>query len=136
MTGRNAESPGRVPQRVPAMPVAGSATGADRRASSMGLHSTHETTCGAPKAAFSGSLTGHARRIALTLSKKDCPEILAGLGEYDGLVNLQLPVGATVVGSSGLDNPGSLAQQMVVVKFGGVVVKGASYAHYKVNITR
>ena len=31
---------------------------------------------------------------------------------------------------------GSLAQQMVVVKFGGVVVKGASYAHYKVNVER
>jgi hypothetical protein len=29
---------------------------------------------------------------------------------------------------------GSLAQQHVVVKFGGVVVKGASYAHYKVNV--
>src|SRR5205807_2561458 len=27
---------------------------------------------------------------------------------------------------------GSLASQMVVVKFGGVVVKGASYAHYEV----
>ena len=32
--------------------------------------------------------------------------------------------------------PGSLSQQMVVVKFGAVVVKGASYAHYKVNVTR
>jgi hypothetical protein len=31
---------------------------------------------------------------------------------------------------------GSLAQQMVVVKFGAVVVKGAAYAHCKVNITR
>jgi hypothetical protein len=31
---------------------------------------------------------------------------------------------------------GNLAQQMVVVKFGGVVVKGASYAHYKVNVER
>lgn len=31
---------------------------------------------------------------------------------------------------------GSLAQQHVVVKFGGVVVKGASYAHYKVNVQR
>jgi hypothetical protein len=31
---------------------------------------------------------------------------------------------------------GSLASQMIVAKFGGVVVKGASYAHYKVNITR
>jgi len=28
---------------------------------------------------------------------------------------------------------GSLASQMVVVKFGGVVVKGASYAHYEVK---
>jgi len=35
-----------------------------------------------------------------------------------------------------LGTPSSLAQQMVVVKFGGVVVKGASYAHYKVNVTR
>ncbi len=26
--------------------------------------------------------------------------------------------------------------QMVVVKFGGVVVKGAAYAHYKVNVNR
>jgi len=31
---------------------------------------------------------------------------------------------------------GSLAAQLVVVKFGAVVVKGASYAHYKVNVTR
>jgi len=31
---------------------------------------------------------------------------------------------------------GSLAHQMVVVKFGGVVVKGASYAHYEVKVTR
>lgn len=31
---------------------------------------------------------------------------------------------------------GSLASQMVVVKFGALVVKGASYAHYKVNVTR
>ena len=32
--------------------------------------------------------------------------------------------------------PGSLASQMVVVKFGGVVVKGASYAHTEVKVTR
>ncbi len=31
---------------------------------------------------------------------------------------------------------GSLASQMVVVKFGGVVVKGASYAHAKVEVHR
>ena len=31
---------------------------------------------------------------------------------------------------------GSLASQMVVVKFGGVVVKGASYAHYEVIVDR
>ncbi len=31
---------------------------------------------------------------------------------------------------------GSLAQQNVAVKFGGLVVKGASYAHYKVNVNR
>src|SRR6266404_5487622 len=31
---------------------------------------------------------------------------------------------------------GSLANQHVVVKFGGVVVKGASYAHFKVNVDR
>jgi hypothetical protein len=31
---------------------------------------------------------------------------------------------------------GSLAQQHVVVKFGGVVVKGAGYAHYKVLVDR
>jgi hypothetical protein len=31
---------------------------------------------------------------------------------------------------------GSLARQMVVVKFGGVVVKGAGYAHSKVTVTR
>ena len=30
--------------------------------------------------------------------------------------------------------PGSLTSQMVVVKFGGVVVKGASYAHYEVKV--
>lgn len=32
--------------------------------------------------------------------------------------------------------PGSLQQQFVVVKFGAIVVKGAGYAHYKVNVTR
>ena len=31
---------------------------------------------------------------------------------------------------------GSLASQLVVVKFGAVVVKGASYAHYKINVER
>jgi hypothetical protein len=31
---------------------------------------------------------------------------------------------------------GSLASQMVVVKFGAVVVKGAAYAHYKVSVER
>ena len=31
---------------------------------------------------------------------------------------------------------GSLASQMVVVKFGGIVVKGADYAHYKVEVER
>jgi hypothetical protein len=31
---------------------------------------------------------------------------------------------------------GSLASQMVVVKFGGLVIKGAGYAHYKVEVTR
>jgi hypothetical protein len=35
-----------------------------------------------------------------------------------------------------LGTPGSLAQQMVVVKFGAIVVKGAGYAHYRVNVTR
>src|SRR4029077_11978961 len=32
--------------------------------------------------------------------------------------------------------PGSLASQNVVVKFGGVVVKGASYAHFEVKVDR
>jgi hypothetical protein len=32
--------------------------------------------------------------------------------------------------------PGSLASQYVVVKFGGVVVKGASYAHAQVLVDR
>jgi hypothetical protein len=32
--------------------------------------------------------------------------------------------------------PGSLAAQNVIVKFGAIVVKGASYAHYKINVTR
>src|SRR5438270_4069634 len=32
--------------------------------------------------------------------------------------------------------PGSLASQHVVVKFGGVVVKGSSYAHYQVLVDR
>ncbi|PYV92037.1 MAG: hypothetical protein DMG90_05395 [Acidobacteria bacterium] len=31
---------------------------------------------------------------------------------------------------------GALASQMVVVKFGGIVVKGASYAHYEVKVNR
>jgi hypothetical protein len=35
-----------------------------------------------------------------------------------------------------LGTPNSLATQSVVVKFGGVVVKGASYAHYKVIVDR
>jgi hypothetical protein len=32
--------------------------------------------------------------------------------------------------------PAALTSQMVVVKFGAVVVKGASYAHYEVNVHR
>ena len=32
--------------------------------------------------------------------------------------------------------PGSLAQQYAIVKFGGVVVKGANYAHYQVLVDR
>lgn len=32
--------------------------------------------------------------------------------------------------------PGSLQAQMVVVKFGAIVVKGASYAHYEVKVNR
>lgn len=32
--------------------------------------------------------------------------------------------------------PGSLASQFVVVKFGGLVVKGANYAHYQVLVDR
>ena len=35
-----------------------------------------------------------------------------------------------------LGRPGSLASQYVVVKFGGVVVKGAGYAHYQVLVDR
>jgi len=35
-----------------------------------------------------------------------------------------------------LGTPASLASQMVVVKFGGVVVKGANYAHYQVIVDR
>lgn len=35
-----------------------------------------------------------------------------------------------------LGTPGSLASQLVVVKFGAVVVKGAGYAHYEVKVTR
>jgi hypothetical protein len=35
-----------------------------------------------------------------------------------------------------LGRPGSLASQYVVVKFGGVVVKGANYAHYQVLVDR
>lgn len=35
-----------------------------------------------------------------------------------------------------LGMPGSLASQYVVVKFGGLVVKGASYAHYQVLVDR
>lgn len=35
-----------------------------------------------------------------------------------------------------LGTTGSLASQLMVVKFGGVVVKGASYAHYKINVNR
>jgi hypothetical protein len=35
-----------------------------------------------------------------------------------------------------LGAPGSLASQHVVVKFGGVVVKGANYAHYQVLVDR
>lgn len=31
---------------------------------------------------------------------------------------------------------GSLASQMVIVKFGAVVVKGASYAHYEIKVNR
>jgi hypothetical protein len=35
-----------------------------------------------------------------------------------------------------LGTPTNLTSQMVVVKFGGVVVKGATYAHYKVVVDR
>jgi hypothetical protein len=35
-----------------------------------------------------------------------------------------------------LGAPGSLASQYVVVKFGGLVVKGANYAHYQVLVDR
>ena len=35
-----------------------------------------------------------------------------------------------------LGTPGSLASQYVVVKFGGLVVKGANYAHYQVLVDR
>jgi hypothetical protein len=35
-----------------------------------------------------------------------------------------------------LGTPGSLASQNVVVKFGGLVVKGASYAHTEVKVNR
>jgi len=35
-----------------------------------------------------------------------------------------------------LGTPGSLASQFVVAKFGGLVVKGASYAHYQVLVDR
>ncbi len=35
-----------------------------------------------------------------------------------------------------LGTPASLSSQMVVVKFGGVVVKGANYAHYQVIVDR
>ena len=35
-----------------------------------------------------------------------------------------------------LGRPGSLASQYVVVKFGGLVVKGANYAHYQVLVDR
>ncbi|MBS1813595.1 MAG: hypothetical protein JSS87_01835 [Acidobacteria bacterium] len=35
-----------------------------------------------------------------------------------------------------LGTPGSLASQHVVVKFGGLVVKGANYAHYQVLVDR
>ena len=35
-----------------------------------------------------------------------------------------------------LGTQGSLASQYVVVKFGAVVVKGASYAHYQVLVDR
>jgi hypothetical protein len=35
-----------------------------------------------------------------------------------------------------LGTPGSLASQHVVVKFGGLVVKGASYAHAQVLVDR
>jgi hypothetical protein len=35
-----------------------------------------------------------------------------------------------------LGTTASLGQQMVIVKFGAVVVKGAGYAHYKVTVTR
>jgi len=51
-------------------------------------------------------------------------------GEYDGLVNLYVPPGASVTGSSGLDNPGSLVLQgesgRTVVSFRTVLQTGES----------
>jgi hypothetical protein len=35
-----------------------------------------------------------------------------------------------------LGTTATLGQQMVIVKFGAIVVKGANYAHYKVTVTR
>jgi hypothetical protein len=51
-------------------------------------------------------------------------------GEYDGLVNLYLPRGTSIVGSSGLDDPGSLATEgesgRTIVAFRTVLQPGES----------
>ena len=77
------------------------------------------------------------------------PEWAIGYTGTPGAGNAQLPlyiVSEDMIEYHWLTDPnprvfqlgmsGSLAQQSVVVKFGGVAVKGASYAHYKLVVER
>jgi len=83
-----------------------------------------------------GHLTAQIR-VTNTASRDGRPQYVFGPafpefqpGEYDGLLNLYLPQGASVSGSSGLDQPGSLALQgeagRTIVSFRTVLQAGES----------
>ena len=60
----------------------------------------------------------------------------AGLHRHRGPDRVPLAGRSELRASSSSASAGSLASQYVVVKFGGVVVKGANYAHYQVLVDR
>ncbi len=96
-------------------------------------------------------ITGGFRVKALSTQAGDLPLIPEWSLGYTGTPGVDAVFPAYIVSEDMIEyhwltdpNPrvfqlglsGSLAQQMVVVKFGAVVAKGAAYAHYKVNVER